>query len=60
MLGHPDQFDRFVSEVVPLLQEAGVFRGDYEGATLRDHLGLPKPANLRVAAQVPREAALTA
>jgi FMN-dependent oxidoreductase (nitrilotriacetate monooxygenase family) len=31
----------FVDRVVPLLQERGVFRADYEGATLRDHLGLP-------------------
>jgi hypothetical protein len=31
---------------VPLLQERGVFRTDYEGSTLRDHLGLaplPRP-----------------
>ena len=26
--------------MVPLLQERGVFRADYEGTTLRDHLGL--------------------
>jgi FMN-dependent oxidoreductase (nitrilotriacetate monooxygenase family) len=31
----------FVEKVVPLLQERGVFRTDYEGTTLRDHLGLP-------------------
>ncbi|SDF84598.1 NtaA/DmoA family FMN-dependent monooxygenase [Klenkia brasiliensis] len=31
----------FVDRVVPLLQERGVFRADYEGTTLRDHLGLP-------------------
>ncbi|GAA4319225.1 NtaA/DmoA family FMN-dependent monooxygenase [Klenkia terrae] len=31
----------FVEQVVPLLQERGVFRTDYEGTTLRDHLGLP-------------------
>ena len=30
----------FVDKVVPLLQERGVFRADYTGATLRDHLGL--------------------
>jgi hypothetical protein len=29
---------------VPLLQERGVFRTEYEGATLRDHLGLAQPA----------------
>jgi FMN-dependent oxidoreductase (nitrilotriacetate monooxygenase family) len=30
----------FVDKVVPLLQERGVFRTDYTGITLRDHLGL--------------------
>jgi alkanesulfonate monooxygenase SsuD/methylene tetrahydromethanopterin reductase-like flavin-dependent oxidoreductase (luciferase family) len=30
----------FVDQVVPLLQERGVFRADYTGTTLRDHLGL--------------------
>ncbi|GAB2572657.1 NtaA/DmoA family FMN-dependent monooxygenase [Microlunatus antarcticus] len=36
----PGGLDRFVDEVVPLLQERGVFRTAYEGATLREHLGL--------------------
>lgn len=27
--------------VVPLLQERGIYPTDYEGATLRDHLGVP-------------------
>jgi hypothetical protein len=27
------------------LQERGLFRADYEGTTLRDHLGLARPAN---------------
>jgi FMN-dependent oxidoreductase (nitrilotriacetate monooxygenase family) len=43
----PGGLDRFADEVVPLLQERGVFRTDYEGPTLRDHLGLtgaPQPA----------------
>jgi len=37
----PGGLDPFVDKVVPLLQERGVHRVDYEGATLRDHLGLP-------------------
>ncbi len=37
----PGGLDRFASSVVPLLQERGVFRADYTGATLREHLGLP-------------------
>jgi FMN-dependent oxidoreductase (nitrilotriacetate monooxygenase family) len=36
----PGGLDRFADEVVPLLQERGSFRVDYEGTTLRDHLGL--------------------
>jgi FMN-dependent oxidoreductase (nitrilotriacetate monooxygenase family) len=37
----PGQFDAFADEVVPLLQERRVFRSDYTGKTLREHLGLP-------------------
>ena len=39
----PGQFDAFVAEVVPLLQERGLFRADYTGTTLREHLGLKRP-----------------
>jgi FMN-dependent oxidoreductase (nitrilotriacetate monooxygenase family) len=38
-------FEDFVELVVPILQERGLFRSDYQGMTLRDHLGLPRPAN---------------
>jgi FMN-dependent oxidoreductase (nitrilotriacetate monooxygenase family) len=40
----PDGLDDFADQVVPLLQERGVFRTEYSGATLRDHLGLPARA----------------
>ncbi|MGC4746698.1 NtaA/DmoA family FMN-dependent monooxygenase [Micromonospora sp. DT201] len=36
----PGGLDEFVDHVVPLLQDRGVFRADYAGTTLRDHLGL--------------------
>ena len=36
----PGGLDEFADKVVPLLQERGVFRTEYEGTTLRDHLGL--------------------
>ncbi len=36
----PGGLDEFADTVVPLLQERGVFRADYEGGTLREHLGL--------------------
>ncbi|MCM2417354.1 NtaA/DmoA family FMN-dependent monooxygenase [Streptomyces sp. RKAG293] len=39
----PGGLDAFADTVVPLLQERGVFRHDYEGSTLRDHLGLDRP-----------------
>ena len=41
----PGGLDEFVAGVIPELQRRGLFRRDYEGATLRDHLGLPRPAN---------------
>ncbi|KAB1979041.1 NtaA/DmoA family FMN-dependent monooxygenase [Streptomyces triticiradicis] len=44
----PGGLDPFVDRVVPLLQERGVFRADYKGHTLREHLGLaPVPATGR-------------
>ena len=43
----PHGLDEFVDKVVPVLQERGVFRADYEGPTLRDHLGLARPASPR-------------
>jgi FMN-dependent oxidoreductase (nitrilotriacetate monooxygenase family) len=36
----PGGLDGFADTVVPLLQERGVFRTEYEGTTLREHLGL--------------------
>ena len=41
----PEGLDDFVNRVVPELQRRGIFRRDYEGATLREHLGLPRPKN---------------
>ena len=40
----PTGLDDFVDLVVPVLQERGIFRKEYEGSTLRDHLGLERPA----------------
>lgn len=41
----PGDLEDFVEKVVPILQERGLFRLDYEGDTLRDHLGLKNPKN---------------
>ena len=41
----PEAFDDFIDLVIPELQRRGLFRTEYEGATLRENLGLPKPEN---------------
>lgn len=41
----PEGLDVFVDEVVPILQQRGLFRTEYEGNTLREHLGLKRPVN---------------
>jgi alkanesulfonate monooxygenase SsuD/methylene tetrahydromethanopterin reductase-like flavin-dependent oxidoreductase (luciferase family) len=43
----PGGLDEFADTVVPLLQERGVFRTEYEGTTLRDHLGLTETVGRR-------------
>jgi FMN-dependent oxidoreductase (nitrilotriacetate monooxygenase family) len=41
----PGGLDDFVDLVIPELQRRGLFRKEYEGKTLRENLGLPRPAN---------------
>ena len=41
----PGGLDDFVDKVVPELQRRGLFRTEYEGTTLRENLGLPRPEN---------------
>jgi len=41
----PEGLDMFVDGVLPILRSRGLFRQDYEGRTLREHLGLPIPRN---------------
>jgi FMN-dependent oxidoreductase (nitrilotriacetate monooxygenase family) len=41
----PQGLDDVIERVVPELQRRGLFRREYEGATLRENLGLPRPAN---------------
>ena len=40
----PGCFEEFVKHVIPELQKRGIYRKEYTGATLRDHLGLKRPA----------------
>ncbi|MFL1432566.1 MULTISPECIES: LLM class flavin-dependent oxidoreductase [unclassified Nocardiopsis] len=39
----PGGLEEFVDQVVPILQERGLFRTEYAGRTLREHYGLPRP-----------------
>jgi len=41
----PSNLVDFVDEVVPILQERGIFRTEYEAETLRGNLNLPFPIN---------------
>ena len=41
----PGGLDDFCDRVVPELQRRGLLRREYEGATLRENLGLPRPKN---------------
>jgi alkanesulfonate monooxygenase len=53
----PAGLDDFVDLVVPELQRRGLFRREYEGVTLRDHLGLQRPENQFFPARKPAQAA---
>jgi FMN-dependent oxidoreductase (nitrilotriacetate monooxygenase family) len=41
----PSGLETFVDHVVPELRRRGVFRSEYTGTTLRDHLGLSRPSS---------------
>ena len=41
----PGGLEDFCNQVVPELQRRGLFRTEYEGVTLRENLGLPRPKN---------------
>ncbi len=41
----PAGLDDFIDSVVPELQRRSLFRREYQGTTLRDHLGLRRPSN---------------
>lgn len=41
----PEGLNDFVDKVIPELQRRGIFRTAYEGKTLRENLGLPRPEN---------------
>ncbi|MFA6575594.1 MAG: LLM class flavin-dependent oxidoreductase [Nocardioides sp.] len=43
---YPQLLDKFTEQVVPILQERGIFRTEYAGSTLREHYGLPRPNSI--------------
>jgi alkanesulfonate monooxygenase len=56
----PEGLDDFVDKVVPELQRRGIFRTQYEGATLRENLGLKRPENRFFPRRAPADAASAA
>jgi len=51
----PDELSVFAGTVIPILQDRGLFRREYEGTTFRDQLGLAKPENRHAARRVAAE-----
>jgi alkanesulfonate monooxygenase len=51
----PAGLNDFTEHVIPELQRRGLFRTKYEGRTLRENVGLPRPANRFVARNVAAE-----
>ena len=41
----PGGLAAFVEQTLPILRRRGLFRDEYTGTTLREHLGLPRPPN---------------
>ncbi|MFC3126903.1 LLM class flavin-dependent oxidoreductase [Pseudoroseomonas globiformis] len=51
----PSAFDDFVAMALPELRRRGLFREEYSGTTLREHLGVTVPNSRYGGAVVPRE-----
>ena len=56
----PSGLEAFVDQVVPILQERGLFRTGYAGTTLREHYGLDRPAPRCAGAVAPELASIGA
>ncbi len=46
---YPGNLDDFIDKVIPILQERGLYKTEYTGTTLRENLGLTRPANTNLA-----------
>lgn len=44
----PDVMTDFVEKVVPILQQRGLVKTEWVGTTLRENLGLDRPANVHL------------
>jgi N-acetyl-S-(2-succino)cysteine monooxygenase len=42
---YPGNLDDYIDKVIPILQERGSYKTEYSGTTLRENLGLIRPAN---------------
>ena len=51
----PSGLQTFVEHVIPILRQRGLFRTEYTGHTLREHLGLPRPPHPLTAKAPERE-----
>ena len=52
----PGGLDDFIELVLPELRRRGLFRREYAGSTLREHLGLARPAHVPASARAQRPA----
>ncbi|MNV81701.1 Nitrilotriacetate monooxygenase component A [compost metagenome] len=53
----PGGLDDFIEQVLPELRRRGLFRTEYQGTTLREHLGLQRPSNRHALARAQARAA---
>ncbi|HEY6878456.1 MAG TPA: LLM class flavin-dependent oxidoreductase [Polyangiales bacterium] len=53
-IGDPTELETFITEVLPILRERGLFRSEYEHTTLRANLGLSIPKNRHTVARETR------
>jgi hypothetical protein len=50
----PSGLETFVDQVVPILQERGLFRREYTASTLRGHYGLERPVSRYAGIEAPQ------
>ncbi len=58
LIDHPSQWRRFRADIVPILQDRGLVRTEYDATTLRGNLGLPIPENRYTKARAEDESLL--